>query len=65
MDRFGATLYAWLAKEPFHYYDRLEFAGMQPYSFTQYASLPEQLETLKVFIKKVATAMCLNNLNHG
>jgi len=52
MDRFGARLYAWLANGPFRYYDRLTVASMPPYSFTQYATLPKQLEYLKAFVKK-------------
>jgi C-terminal processing protease CtpA/Prc len=52
MDRFGARLFAWLAAEPFHYYERLEVARMPTYSFARYASLPKELDGLKSFIKK-------------
>ena len=51
-DRFGAMLYAWLTNKPFRYYDHLSVASMPPYSFAPYAVLPEELDQLKVFIKK-------------
>jgi len=52
MDRFGARLYAWLTDRPFRYYDHLSVASMPPYSFAKFASLPQELEQLKAFIKK-------------
>jgi C-terminal processing protease CtpA/Prc len=52
MDRFGARLYAWLTNRPFRYYDHLSVASKPPYSFASYATLPEELDQLKVFIQK-------------
>ncbi|HSB94711.1 MAG TPA: S41 family peptidase [Flavitalea sp.] len=52
MDRFGVRLYAWLTNSPFRYYDHLSVASMPPYSFAKFASLPEELDQLKAFIKK-------------
>ena len=52
-DAFGIALYAYLAKAPFRYYNRLTVAGIGPYSFAQHASFPREMEYLKQFVQKV------------
>ncbi|WP_423736849.1 S41 family peptidase [Chitinophaga caseinilytica] len=52
-DRMGVQLLSYLAKQPFHYYQKLTVAGIGPYSFAQYATFPPGMENLKQFIQKV------------
>lgn len=52
MDLWGAQLFAWLTDKPFRYYDRLTVVSDKEFSFRQYATLPEQYDQLKAFIKK-------------
>jgi len=52
LDRWGVLLYAWLTGKPFRYYDRLTVASRGEFSFRPYATLPDQYDQLKAFIKK-------------
>ncbi|GEP90527.1 Peptidase family S41 [Chitinophaga terrae (ex Kim and Jung 2007)] len=52
IDQWGARLFAWFTDKPFRYYNRLTVVSDRDFSFRQYASLPEQYDQLKAFIKK-------------
>jgi hypothetical protein len=52
MDSWGKKLYSYLTDQPFYYYDRLSVATDKDFSFREYATLPEQFDQLRGFVKK-------------
>ncbi|MBW8683301.1 S41 family peptidase [Chitinophaga rhizophila] len=55
-DKLGQTLYAFLARSPFRYYEKLTVAGTGPYSFAAHATFPAEIDYLKQFVVKVGEA---------
>lgn len=51
-DAFGFQLYSYLTTKPFRYYDHFTVVTNKPYSFAEYAQLPQGINSLKATLVK-------------
>ena len=51
-DAFGFKLYSYLTTKPFRYYDHFTVVTNKPYSFAEYAQLPQGINSLKATLVK-------------